>query len=177
MDYRNEVLRTAGGHADRRNALLNVALGLAGEAGEVAEIVYVPMVAKTDKALLIKELGDLRWYLEYGAHTLGMSREELAQRVTGESYQFNHSKEIVTRKLLILVSQVADHIKKYAFHKHDLNEFAVKGAFTTIYSQIHNLAGLINTPLRTVEKRNVEKLQKRYPNGFTPEDSINRVNQ
>ena len=54
-------------------------LGVAGEAGEVADIIKkvlhheVPL--ETVRSKLIKEMGDVHWYLEYLAATLGVSTE------------------------------------------------------------------------------------------------------
>lgn len=77
MGYREEVLRTAG---HQRNMGMG-ALGLAGEAGEVADEIkkYVFHNKPVDRDSMLKELGDVRWYLEYLAHCFGFSMEEIEQ--------------------------------------------------------------------------------------------------
>lgn len=54
--------------------LLNGALGLAGESGEVADHLkkYIFQGHELDKQHLSKELGDISWYLATSAHALGI---------------------------------------------------------------------------------------------------------
>lgn len=63
-------------------ALTNYALGLTGEAGEVADIIkkHVFHGHTLDKEELIKELGDVMWYLATLASTLDVTIEEIACR-------------------------------------------------------------------------------------------------
>lgn len=79
MNYREEMLRTAASHAD----LLGLgAMGLAGEAGEVVDLIKkhkyhgVPL----NREKLIKELGDVRWYFEAICSVIGVSMEEIEQQ-------------------------------------------------------------------------------------------------
>lgn len=73
--YRNAVMRTAG---TLRDATMGT-LGLVGEAGEVADehkkVVFHGKTFDRDKTL--KELGDVRWYLEYLADCYGFTMEEI----------------------------------------------------------------------------------------------------
>lgn len=65
--------------------LLYPVLGLCGEAGEVAEKVKKlirdseNVMSEDTRQLLIKELGDVLWYLASCAHDLGTDLEEVAQ--------------------------------------------------------------------------------------------------
>jgi NTP pyrophosphatase (non-canonical NTP hydrolase) len=73
--YRNAVMRTAG---SAHNVVMG-ALGLAGEAGEVAdEVKKIAFHDKTfDRTKMLKELGDVRWYLEYLADCWGFTMKEI----------------------------------------------------------------------------------------------------
>lgn len=71
--------------------------------------------------------------------------------------------------------EVADLIKKVVFHGHEMDKEKVKkelGDVMWYLSQIARLAGLT---LEEVATANIEKLYKRYPNGFSSEASINRL--
>ena len=59
--------------------LLNGALGLTGEAGEVADMVKKHIFHKhqLDRFELVKELGDVCWYLALICHALNVSLEEV----------------------------------------------------------------------------------------------------
>jgi NTP pyrophosphatase (non-canonical NTP hydrolase) len=106
--YREAVLRTCpkSDTQPRTEQLALGALGLSGEAGEVADLIkkhlFHGKAMPTDT--LIKELGDVRWYLEY----------------------------------LLIVNSLT---------------------------------------MEEVEAANVEKLRKRYPNGFNFEDANNRKDE
>jgi NTP pyrophosphatase (non-canonical NTP hydrolase) len=72
--YRNEVRRTSPDfnlHTEWTKLSLG-ALGLAGETGEVVDLIkkFLHHGAPLDKSKLIQELGDVRWYLEYLAMIL-----------------------------------------------------------------------------------------------------------
>lgn len=82
MAYRDEVLRTAGVSLEKdsfRDQLLLGATGLAGEGGEVVDLIkkHVFHGKPLDKENLIMELGDVRWYLEYLMLANGISMEEV----------------------------------------------------------------------------------------------------
>lgn len=98
MNYRNEVLRTAGS-----TDIVMGALGLAGESGEVVDLVkkHVYHGTELNRDKFIKELGDVRWYMEI-------------------------------------------------------------------------LCSYVDVTMEEVERLNIEKLKKRYPNGFTTQASIER---
>lgn len=100
--YQNEALRTIGKQS-KTERLLNCALGLCGESGEVADHIKKAYFQghRLDQEHLAKELGDCSWYLAVLADTLGY-------------------------------------------------------------------------PLSTIFSLNIEKLQKRYPDGFSAERSVNR---
>lgn len=112
-DYKKEVLRTCPAAPDIRpgslnhqetfGAITNCAMGLAGESGEIID--HIKKVSfqghSLDQDLLVKELGDVFWYLTLACYCLGMN------------------------------------------------------------------------PMYVI-KKNVEKLRKRYPEGFSAERSVNR---
>lgn len=82
MNYRNEVERTARIAEDAHQNYVMGALGLSGEAGElVDEIKKVVFHGKElNRDYLIKEMGDVRWYLEYLSIAFGISMQEVEER-------------------------------------------------------------------------------------------------
>ncbi len=78
-EYQKLALRTAGDHGDEQHRLMYTALGLNGEAGEVAEIIKKALFHghDLDKEMLLKELGDVMWYVAVLADTLGLSLDEV----------------------------------------------------------------------------------------------------
>lgn len=82
-DDRAGVARTIpAGAAHRDHHLVNFALGVAGEAGEVADLIkkQVSHGHTPDPDSLIEELGDVLWTVSALARTLDVPLEEVARR-------------------------------------------------------------------------------------------------
>ena len=81
-EYQTAALRTA--QTDKLTAsdlLLNSALGLCGESGEVADLVKKHRFQGHDLDIehIAKELGDISWYLAVGAYAIGYDLETILQ--------------------------------------------------------------------------------------------------
>ena len=81
-EYQTAALRTA--QTDKLLAidlLLNSALGLCGESGEVADLVKKHRFQGHDIDIehIAKELGDVAWYLAVGAYAIGYDLETILQ--------------------------------------------------------------------------------------------------
>ena len=79
-EYQTAALRTA--QTDKflaSDLLINAALGLCGESGEVADIVKKFRFQGHDLDLdhVAKELGDIAWYLAVGAYAIGLDLETI----------------------------------------------------------------------------------------------------
>ena len=79
-EYQTAALRTA--QTDKltaRELLLNSALGLCGESGEVADLVKKHRFQGHDLDFehIAKELGDVAWYLAVGAYAIGLDLESI----------------------------------------------------------------------------------------------------
>ena len=81
-EYQTAALRTAQTEELTANELLlNSALGLCGESGEVADLVKKHRFQGHDLDLdhVAKELGDIAWYLAVGAYAIGYDLETILQ--------------------------------------------------------------------------------------------------
>ena len=79
-EYQTAALRTA--QTDKltaRELLLNSALGLCGESGEVADLLkkYHFQGHNLDLDHVAKEFGDVAWYLAVGAYAIGFDLESI----------------------------------------------------------------------------------------------------
>ncbi len=81
-EYQRLALRTAGNHGDFDKTMMYTALGLNGEAGEVAEYIKKAFFHghELSREMLAKELGDVLWYLAVMAHTLDIPLETIARQ-------------------------------------------------------------------------------------------------
>src|SRR4051812_43968909 len=94
-DYQNQAITTDvyGGKGDVQSvAFINKVLGLAGEAGEVAEKVkklqrnQAGKMSHSDRAELVKELGDVLWYISAISYYLGEPLGSVAQANLGKLF-------------------------------------------------------------------------------------------
>ena len=81
-EYQQKAMRTLNKELSGKEILVNAALGLCGEAGEVADIVkkHIFHDHELDRDSLIKELGDVAWYIAEAATALGASLEEVLSK-------------------------------------------------------------------------------------------------
>lgn len=82
QEYQQLAARTLSTDRTHEQQLANVALGLTGESGEVAEVIKKHLFHATplDKDALCKELGDCLWYIGAFATVLGLSLDDIAQQ-------------------------------------------------------------------------------------------------
>ena len=82
-EYQTEAMRTASGMCEKcnDNLMLNGAMGLNGEAGEVIDILKKHMFQGHDLDVehVAKECGDCLWYLSILAKGAGYTLDEIAQ--------------------------------------------------------------------------------------------------
>ena len=73
--------------------------------------------------------------------------------------------------------EIADHIKKVMFHGHPLDD-ATRDKIAKEIGDILWYCAMgakgIGVPLSVIARMNVEKLKKRYPEGFSTDRSLNR---
>lgn len=71
--------------------------------------------------------------------------------------------------------EYADLIKKHVFHGHPLDVDKAAKELGDVLWYVARAAEAIGVPLSVIATRNIEKLQARYPEGFTQERSLNRA--
>lgn len=80
-DYQKLAMRTCKKYGRIEDAIVNVGLGLAGESGEVAEILKKNLVGAKpiDKEHLKEELGDILWYIAEACYVFDIDMLSIAQ--------------------------------------------------------------------------------------------------
>lgn len=81
-EYQQLAMTTLNPALDRHDVLINGVMGLCGEAGEAIDLVkkHLAQGHDLDRDALIKELGDVAWYLAETAYALGVPLEEVCAR-------------------------------------------------------------------------------------------------
>ncbi len=81
-EYQRLAMRTINEDISKKDMLLNSLMGLCGESGEAIEILKKNIFhgKDLDRDHLIKELGDVAWYLAEAATALDIPLEEIFSR-------------------------------------------------------------------------------------------------
>lgn len=72
------------------------------------------------------------------------------------------------------VGECVDHIKKWAFHGHEIDKDYIKKELGDITWYIALMSDALDLDMEEIYKENIMKLEKRYPDGFNEEQSLNR---
>ena len=78
-EYQKLAMTTLNPALDKKDVLINSVMGLCGESGEAIDIVkkWMAQGHELDKEHLVKELGDIAWYLAEAATALDISLEDV----------------------------------------------------------------------------------------------------
>ena len=81
-EYQALAMTTLNPELSKKDVLINGVMGLCGESGEAIDIVkkHLHQGHELDREKLIKELGDIAWYLAETAAALDVSLEEVLER-------------------------------------------------------------------------------------------------
>ena len=80
-DYQKAAMATLNPALDKKDVLINSVMGLCGESGEAIDIVkkWLMQGHELDREHLIRELGDVAWYLAEAATALAVPLEAVFQ--------------------------------------------------------------------------------------------------
>ena len=78
-EYQKLAMTTLNPKLDKKDILINGVMGLCGESGEVIDIVkkHLAQGHELDKEKIIKELGDVAWYMAEIATVLDVNLEDV----------------------------------------------------------------------------------------------------
>ena len=81
-EYQKAAMRTLNPKLEKKDVLINGVMGLCGESGEVIDLVkkHLAQGHPLDREALIKELGDVAWYLAETATALDVELEEVLEK-------------------------------------------------------------------------------------------------
>ena len=82
-EYQKAAMATLNPALDKKDVLINSVMGLCGESGEAIDIMkkWLMQGHELDKAHLIKELGDVAWYLAEAAIALDIPLEAFFREI------------------------------------------------------------------------------------------------
>ena len=186
-EYQKEALRTA--NPECRD-LTNAALGLCGESAEFMALL-ANAFGKDRGQHLAKELGDVAWYVAVASYVLGYDLDDNIGFVYTERISSPNERqklvmdrlewvcgpvglENLAKRLTVLCGSFADRIKKHRFQGHELNRAEAMITLSAILDVLAALFYRIEYSFEDGLQMNVDKLRKRYPDGFDAERSLHR---
>lgn len=190
-DYQGLAMRTSPEGHDRQ---LNGCMGLIGETGEIVDIVKKWKFQSGDHAelpkdKLIDECGDVLWYCAELATGMDVV---LSALYTEKNFFFDDMREInetapleltamrlatmATRPKLFLFDGVQGIEKEVKLIGREWQEAQAQAEIVGIMATIRDILEIhCNVSLEDAMEHNIEKLRKRYPDGFDPERSLHRT--
>lgn len=179
-EYRILARRTQDHTLSPREKLAHAVLGLCSELHEAdlessALVFGNPEFSIVIKQRLAFEIGDCYWMIA-----------ELCDCLDGESngalfslpYEARNSRTRVSSVGASALRSATAHlcnVAQKAFQGHEAdNSFVVKPALSVIARHLESLAEKSDFDTPVILQMNIEKLKKRYPDGFSAECSVNR---
>ena len=151
--------------ADKLN-LSHMALGLAGEIGELVNCIGTELKNTIDKPNLIEELGDLWWYF---ANYCNMRNRPIPDNV-----KIVIESDLALDLLLTSIADLVDLVKRFMAYNKEIDttkELETIYNITAALTMLEELYGISGSEIR---ERNINKLIVRYPNRFNDIDAIDR---
>lgn len=99
--------------------------------------------------------------------------QRMARRTAGNKRKSDKMEEALFG-LAGEVGELCDHYKKYMHQGHDISYDHMEEEAGDVLWYLAEIADALGITLEEIARRNIEKLRKRYPDGFDPERSINR---
>lgn len=153
--------------------LMHMALGIVGEYGEVKDAYekfhsgrkyYVGYSVDPNIQPLIKELGDLEFYLEGLSQLIRRPRNRVCY-----SAQDTAATEVFS---------IAEAVKKHVVNGSPLNVSDLEDRIERVDSRMTNIRAELGVKLSYILSRNMDKLDARYASGvYTREQAINRSDE
>lgn len=151
-----------GAATSQEERLINAALGLCGEAAEVAEAFRTP-----SDAHLLEECGDFLWYAAQHSKACGWTLGQFEP----------HREDDPIIWIWYTTGKLADMAKKQVFHQKDVSAVDRWRLMDVAISSIATILDLRGYTLSDACEHNVAKLLKRFPVHFTPEAANARADE
>lgn len=183
-EYQNAILKFANTSLSAPARLDNWSMGLMGECGEVIDLLkkfeYHGHTINTAK--LIKEMGDVCFYLAIYCHDVGIDFDKVMAYRYPDGLPYPErlltlSIATISRELFGFVHRLNASVEEIKSTKYDDHTWAMACFMSSakgIYGVLTVMGVVYGIDMDNVLKENVAKLSARYPDGFSSELSINR---
>lgn len=167
--YQQSAARTINTHLSYNVRLMEMGLGICGEVGELVKIMNGSMTKEEFRSQMANEGGDINWY---AAALCTLHKRDFSTVFLEEVQPYPLS--VASDKIVIAAAEIADAIKKAVAQGHKLDLDMIFSQLRDLVSNLAVLLAFFGIEYEEVLHTNIEKLEKRYPNGFEFARSINR---
>jgi NTP pyrophosphatase (non-canonical NTP hydrolase) len=180
-EYQKLAMRTAGDTLDDQvHGLVVTALGLSGESTELDDALN--WVHPNWSKEVTKEAGDCCWYVARGCAALGVEMGRIFEggnyifactdagykTAEWDAYQFAPA-------LLKVAAKFGEVVKKIYAQGHEVDRQKLVDLLVEYWVLLEIFAERIGIPISDILEANIDKLRARFPDGFTVEASVGRV--
>jgi NTP pyrophosphatase (non-canonical NTP hydrolase) len=144
----------------------HMALGLAGEIGELVECIGTDLKFNIDKANLGEEIGDLYWYL---ANYANMRNIEIP-----ETLQVDVPNVECLDFLIIKIGELVDVIKRYMAYNKEFDRTKEVLLVCDVRLALQVVENTYQLDGADIRARNIAKLKARFPEKFSDHLAVNR---
>jgi NTP pyrophosphatase (non-canonical NTP hydrolase) len=153
---------------DKASRLLNGAIGMTAEAIEV--------LSAKDKDEYFNELGDVLFYIHVTAWALDI--EDPFKGFEDQDYTGHYSRNFMMRErdinLVVMTGKYLDLVKKVIFQGKAYDAVTLRNSLYEICTEFFLTVGMLEMTIEDVENINREKLDKRYKEAFSVNESEKR---
>jgi len=170
-EYQTLACRTMGDAS-----ITTLALGIAGESGEVADLVkkHVGHGHELDREKLKEELGDVLWYVATMARALGKNLSSVSATATFGTMAYWTEQRPLDMTALALSAASGNVSALVEDRNGSPNPHHLLGLLGRLPPAFANCCRAAGIDLEEVAAANIDKLRRRYPDGFSSERSRNR---
>lgn len=161
----------------------NGCFGLIGETGEIVDALKKWLFQSGEnppfpKEKFIKEMGDVLWYCAEvisGIKTDNGLCFSMESMLGGVSHFWKDISKHDIEDTVVTLNINASWVYTYCFANGAVTpRESIKDSIRDVYGSLLDVCALIGTTIDEVANTNIEKLKKRYPDGFDPERSMHR---
>lgn len=169
-EYSRRALAVAG-PLTHKETVAHAALGIASEVAELLEeinLIRKDGVVEGTQARIMKEVGDVAWYINQMLDTLGQGFDDLSNTLfTARSTHFSGANFVevsdkLTNDMCICVGHIADHAKRLTLTKKPVPVAEMLSTLARLWHSLGTLASLADLTWAEIFDANIEKLESRY---------------
>lgn len=159
IEYQKLAVRTMASLGSHQADLSHMVLGMCSELSELQDA-----IENQDEVNIGEELADFQWYLSNYNTLQGYEFRDMVAMI--DSYE--------VMDIYYVVSELQDMVKKYIAYNKPVNPVSEIPLLDTLQHLINSQYLRYDLKQEDYLRKNIEKLQARYPEKFTQDNAINR---